>query len=65
VRFPALIPALLALTLAGCTGSPLTPAATDAKVQQRHQTDAIRAELELIPLPSKARYLAVHSLTIW
>jgi hypothetical protein len=34
-------------------------------VQQRHQTDAIRQDLEQIPLPTKSRYLAVHSLTIW
>ena len=61
----ALFLALFALALAGCTSSPFTPAPTDSKVQLRHQTDQIRAELELIPLPSKARYLAVRSLTIW
>ena len=65
MRFPALIPALFVLTLAGCSGSPLNPAPTDAKVQLRRQNDAIRTDLEQIPLPSKTRYLAVHSLTFW
>jgi hypothetical protein len=60
-----LILALSALTLAGCNSSPFTPAATDSTVQQRKQLETTRAELELIPLPSKARYLAVRSLTIW
>ena len=27
--------------------------------------ESTRAELELIPLPSKARYLAIKSLTAW
>src|SRR5580698_8271528 len=65
VRYSALIPVLFVLTLAGCTSSPLIPSPSDAKVQQRHQTDAIRTDLEQIPLPSKTRYLAVHSLNFW
>ena len=63
MRFTTLIPALLLLTLAGCTSAPLVPSSSSAA--QRHQTDLIRADLEQIPLPSKSRYLAVHSLTIW
>ena len=65
VRHSVLIPVLFVLTLAGCSSSPLIPAPTDAKVQLRHQNDAIRADLEQIPLPTKTRYLAVHSLTFW
>jgi hypothetical protein len=65
VRHSALIPVLFVLTLVGCSSSPLVPAPNDSKVQLRRQTDAIRAELEQIPLPSKTRYLAVHSLNFW
>jgi hypothetical protein len=65
VRHSALIPVLFVLTLAGCSSSPLVPSPNDSKVQQRRQTEVIRAELEQIPLPSKTRYLAVHSLSFW
>jgi hypothetical protein len=65
VRFPVPITVLFVVALAGCSGSPLIPAPTDAKVQQRRQTDVIRTDLEQIPLPTKTRYLAVHSLNLW
>jgi hypothetical protein len=64
VRFPAIASALFVLGLAGCTGSPI-PAASDASLAQQRQTETIRQDLEQIPLPSKSRYLAVKSLTIW
>jgi len=32
---------------------------------QRAQVELIRQQLDLIPPPSKSRYLAVHSLTTW
>jgi hypothetical protein len=68
VRFLALTPALLLpavalLALTGCNSSPLTP--TDAAVQKRQQTESIRQDMAQIPLPTKTRYLAVHSLTLW
>ncbi len=65
MRRLAFLPALLLLPLAGCNTAPTLAASADAKAQQRQQNDMIRQELEQIPLPSKNRYLAVKSLTIW
>lgn len=58
---------LLAALLSGChgTSTPSTPAAEGAATQQRQQAESEREELELIPPPSKTRYLAVHSLDTW
>jgi hypothetical protein len=54
--------------LTGCNHS--TPhseaaAARSASTQQRAQTERIREQLDLIPPPSKNRYMAVHSLSAW
>jgi hypothetical protein len=65
VRATALIPVLLALGLTGCNHPATTSASRDAAAQLRHETDSVRQDLEQIPLPSKSRYLAVHSLSIW
>jgi len=65
VRSLAVFPVILLVALAGCTSSPLAPAGTDAALQKRHQIDSIRQELEMIPPPSKTRYMAVRSLSIW
>ncbi len=65
---PALLaPALMAGLLAGCSRStPLPDTATpSASTQQRAQTEQIREQLDLIPPPSKNRYMAVHSLSAW
>ncbi len=66
MRAPILTSALILTTFAtltGCNGSPTS--AADAALEQRRQTETIRQELEQIPPPSKSRYLAVKSLTIW
>jgi hypothetical protein len=62
---------LLALPafLTGCSRSPSAPisapsAATLAE-QRREALEAARQQLDLIPPPSKTRYMAVHSLTSW
>ena len=54
-------------SLSGCSSSPLVSASTSrsAENERRQQMESTRAELEQIPLPSKARYLAVKSLTNW
>jgi hypothetical protein len=65
VRPLAIIPALLLVTLMGCTGSPLPLSPSDATLQQRRQLETIRQELNQIPPPSKTRYLAVKSLSAW
>lgn len=64
MRAPALPLLLIALALTGCT-SPSAPITPDARAAQRQQLDSVRAQLDLIPLPTKTRYLAVKSLTTW
>jgi hypothetical protein len=65
----SLFPALLAgvVLLAGCnTSAPVANGSGKALAQQqRSQNELIRQQLDLIPPPSKNRYLAVHSLTSW
>lgn len=65
---PALLaPALVAGLLAGCSRSAAVPdtSAHSASTKQRAQVEQIRAQLDLIPPPSKNRYMAVHSLSGW
>jgi hypothetical protein len=63
-----LLPALLLpVGLTGCTGS---SAATQTQgpavaAQLRQETEDTRKQLELIPPPSKTRYMAVKSLSVW
>jgi hypothetical protein len=65
VRISAIVPILCALAITGCTSTAAPPASKDALAAQRRLNDSVRHDLEQIPLPSKSRYLAVHSLTIW
>ncbi len=67
----AVAAATLLLALAGCNRSavvpdsePRTPSQEQA-AQQRAQAELIRQQLDLIPPPSKSRYMAVRSLTLW
>ena len=61
----------LLVAAAGCNRSAVVPEAASVSTrqqsdQQTHaQTELIREQLDLIPPPSKSRYLAVHSLTVW
>jgi hypothetical protein len=65
---PALIPALLLpLLLTGCT-RPTAPTAAESNAiaaQQQQENEQARQQLELIPPPSKTRYMAVKSLSLW
>ncbi|MDQ2925839.1 MAG: hypothetical protein M3R43_09825 [Acidobacteriota bacterium] len=64
----SLSPAVLVVALlSGChgTSSPHARTSVKAEAQQRDQVESQRQELELIPPPSKSRYLAVHSLDAW
>lgn len=65
MRTSAPILLLLALVVAGCNSGSPTPASPGAAAELRRETDSVRQDLAQIPLPSKSRYLAVHSLTIW
>ncbi len=68
-RSPLLLAAvaLLSLGLSGCTRSAPAgaPAEHAAAAQQQQLNDEVRKELDLIPPPSKTRYLAVRSLSSW
>jgi hypothetical protein len=56
----------LPLALAGCnrTPAPDAPTATLAQ-EQRQALESARQQLELIPPPSKTRYMAVRNLSSW
>ncbi len=63
-----LAPVLLTGLLAGCSSR--SAAVADAgnsatTAQQRTQIEQIRQQLDLIPPPSKNRYMAIHSLSAW
>ena len=51
----------------GCTRTPAQSTAPSASLaeQQRQALEAARQQLDLIPPPSKTRYMAVRSLTSW
>ena len=62
--FPAL---LLPIALSGCTRT-ASPSVTEAKAiaaQERQEINLVRQQMDLIPPPSKTRYMAVKSLTQW
>ncbi|HZL27531.1 MAG TPA: hypothetical protein VFC39_13480 [Acidobacteriaceae bacterium] len=62
----SLFPCLLFLVLlSGCHGTSSSSATPAVTAQQRSQAESEREELDLIPPPSKTRYLSVHSLDAW
>jgi hypothetical protein len=68
VRRYLLLPALLfPIALNGCTRT-AAPSVAETKAmvaEQRQEVDAARLQMELIPPPSKTRYMAVKSLSLW
>jgi hypothetical protein len=58
---------LMVAALTGCsrTTTPVSAEVHRATPQQLRQTDEARQQMELIPPPSKTRYMAVKSLTSW
>jgi hypothetical protein len=62
--FPAL---LLPMMLTGCTRS-ATPSQAEMRAiaaQQQEEATQAKQQMEMIPPPSKAQYMAVKSLTLW
>ncbi len=58
---------VLPLMLTGCTQT-ATPGAVETRAiaaQQQQETEQARQQMELIPPPSKTRYMAVKSLSLW
>ncbi|HMH15749.1 MAG TPA: hypothetical protein VK578_21795 [Edaphobacter sp.] len=65
---PAFLPALfLPLAISGCTRTPAqsVEASRAITTQQQQEIEAARQQMELIPPPSKTRYMAVKSLSTW
>lgn len=63
-----LIPALLfVVALTGCSRTASSSVAETKAVaaEQQQEINLARQQMELIPPPSKTRYLAVKSLTLW
>jgi hypothetical protein len=57
----------LSLALAGCS-HPSVPNVAEANAlaaEHQQETNLARQQMELIPPPSKTRYMAVKSLTLW
>src|ERR1700760_3362421 len=62
---PALLTLILLGLLSGCHGTSSTSVTPAVTAQQRSQVESEREQLELIPPPSKTRYLAVRTLDTW
>jgi hypothetical protein len=58
---------VLPFALTGCTRTPAQAASPSPSLadEQRQMVEAARQQLDLIPPPSKTRYMAVRSLTSW
>jgi hypothetical protein len=67
-RYLLLLPALLLpVALTGCmrTASSSVTETKAVAAQERQEISLARQQMELIPPPSKTRYMAVKSLTLW
>jgi hypothetical protein len=67
-RLTSLLPALLLPFVAtGCARTPAQSVAASPSVsaQQQQEIELARQQMELIPPPSKTRYMAVRSLSSW
>ena len=62
-----LLTATISVAAIGCHGAaqPAPEAGRAIDAQQQQLNDEVRKELDLIPPPSKTRYMAVRSLTSW
>jgi hypothetical protein len=63
------LPVLFALALAGCHAPSLpaipTPAAEQHAAAQQAEVQTQREQLNMIPPPSKSRYMIIHSFESW
>jgi hypothetical protein len=61
------IPALccLLLPLAGCKGHPASAASTPPRAQVQAELDTQREQMDLVPLPTKSRFMAIHTFDSW
>ena len=58
---------LFSLMISGCSrsASPSVPDTKAIAVEERQEIDLARQQMDLIPPPSKTRYMAVKSLSLW
>jgi hypothetical protein len=67
-RYLLLLPSLLLpIAIAGCTRT-AAPSVAETKAmaaEERQEINLVRQQMDLIPPPSKTRYMAVKSLTLW
>jgi len=57
---------VLPLTFAGCNRTPTQPVPSASLAEEQRQAlEAARQQLDLIPPPSKTRYMAIRNLTSW
>jgi hypothetical protein len=59
------LPALLLPLLVGGCARIASPSTASTQAAQQQEIEAARQQLELIPPPSKTRYMAVRSLSTW
>jgi hypothetical protein len=55
----------LVTVLAGCHSHAFSETAEQARAERRAEQDSDRQQLEMIPPPSKSRFMAVHSADSW
>jgi hypothetical protein len=55
----------LLTVLAGCHSHTFSQSAEQARVERHAEQDSDRQQLEMIPPPSKSRFMAVHSAESW
>jgi hypothetical protein len=68
ILHPVFLPALLLpVVVSGCTRTPAqsVEASRAATAQEQQEIETARQQMELIPPPSKTRYMAVKSLSTW
>jgi hypothetical protein len=56
---------LAALPLAGCKGPGAAAPSSQVRAEQRAELETEREQMDLIPPPSKTRYMAIHSFESW
>jgi hypothetical protein len=55
----------LVAVLAGCHSHTFSQSAEQARLERRAEQDSARQQLDLIPPPSKSRFMAIHTAESW
>jgi hypothetical protein len=66
LRAPALLAAFgLLLPLTGCKGHAASAASAPPRAQVQAELDTQREQMDLVALPTKSRFMAIHSFESW